>query len=457
MNNPKLVAVLDFLEANDIKVAFMVHEDHGLAGENEAGRPAAIKSAYEHVEKMAAVFRAYPKINFVWAHTGIGRFVRANDHMVQVTVKGIIKQVPQQIAVLYKILETSPNVTFDLSWNDVTQNYADSPLLREYLVDLILEYPEHFKYGSDTVKPVNSAEYNQALYTASPVLVELALRDKEALWKVVSANSTRLFDAGAASVARWTRANLNNPKALAEMDARNATLARLRAEMRKQARVEFDKFVDKIVAEFGPGGKPLPSGNPGVFPALYELLPNGHDHPALTPNPKHGQVGTGTSGGHENSKRGSHPIATKASNKQIATAGASTAIASAAVAAGYGSIGAYTNSAAFAFRGLLQVLRVIWPKIGTEDLRIAWEEIFEEGDVTPDGRDAFVSRILNAAGPLKISEKQRAQVVFVTNQFWANYQALVPICQLTPMRRKPRASTRSWRRLVFIRSQSTAS
>jgi hypothetical protein len=442
LTDPKLAQWLDFLAANNIKSPIVMHEDWGHAGLNDPGRPAPVKMAYENLPKIVQVFgqTKYRNLNVIFAHTGIGRYVRPNDRLVDVTVTNktgqkVVRHVPEHIAMLYEITEQVPNARFDISWNDATQAYADNPALRDALVDFIMDNQDHILFGSDTVKPVNTGHYNQGLNTAAPLFAAIARRPggRKALWKVLRGNSDDLLNAGAASVVEWTHKNLNDPTALRQMDKRNQTLASARHQMLADARAEFNKWFDKLQAI------PVPSlpNNPGFFPGFFESHPEVHDHgtdgdghdhqdnsetpaPREGANPAYGPVGRGTAGGYANEPKGSHPLATQAVNKnKIAAAAISTgAVAAGAVAVGH--ISGDADAAAFLGRGVLTALRALY----NEKLRLDWEEIFEEGHVTRENLDALVSRIFDAAPALKISDDQRALIIAAKEQFFQNYAYL---------------------------------
>jgi hypothetical protein len=139
VSNPKFKRWLDFLVAHNIMAPIVLHSDWGHAGLNEAGRPAAVQMAYENVPEIVRVFgdAKYRDLNVIFAHTGIGRYVRPNARLVEVsaidrsTGQRVTRHVPEHIAMLYLVAEKVPNAKFDISWNDVTQAYVDNPSLQK--------------------------------------------------------------------------------------------------------------------------------------------------------------------------------------------------------------------------------------------------------------------------------------------------------------------------------------
>jgi hypothetical protein len=427
ISNPKFKRWLDFLVAQKVKAPIVLHSDWGHAGLDEAGRAAAVHTAYENVPEIVQVFgqEKYRDLNVIFAHTGIGRYVRPNAALVEVSVidratgQRVTRHVPEHIAMIYQIAEKVPNAKFDISWNDVAQAYADNASLRTALVDFIIDNQDRILFGSDTVKPVNSGHYHQALYTAAPIFTEIARRDPEALWKLLRGNSEKLLNGGAASVADWTRKNLSDATALAAMDERNKVLAEHRATMLKGARADFDRWVAKFKAQ----GAPKPSDNPGFFPAFFMSHPDAHDHdpPLEGANPDYGPIGRGTPGGYVNEPPDMNPTAKKAARDNKVAAVTITAGASVAGAVATGHIGDHSDALAFMGRGAAITIRALY----TERLRLEWEQIFEEGHVTrKDIYNNFVNRIINAAGPLKLTPDKIVKIIGATEQLLANYAYL---------------------------------
>jgi hypothetical protein len=78
------------------------------------------------------------------------------------------------------------------------------------------------------------------------------------------------------------------------------------------------------------------------------------------------------------------------------------------------------NDAAFLARALLGLGRIVY----TENLRLEWETIYEQGVVTRPRLDAYITRLFEASPYLNITAAQRLQIAAATEQFWANYCGL---------------------------------
>src|SRR5262249_22395089 len=138
----------------------------------------------------------------VFAHTGIGRTSRGSDvqtpelefeyydgtydsNGVAVT-QNVTRGFSDHIEVLRFLKEMIPNLMFDFSWNDVTMNYIESPVLRDEFIDWVLEENPNLPkeqwnrfsivIGSDSVRPVFLEQKNQGINTFLPILAELARR-----------------------------------------------------------------------------------------------------------------------------------------------------------------------------------------------------------------------------------------------------------------------------------------
>jgi hypothetical protein len=443
LSDPKYIQFLRFLVAEGIEVGIVQHNDVGHIGLDGDGGPMAVKSAYENLPKTIRVygepeFRAlYP----ILAHTGLGRYLRPDNKLFEVTFldkitgQRVTRHVPMQIAVLYQMIEKIPNIRFDISWNDVTQAYVDNQALRDAFVDFIMNNPDRVLFGSDTVKPVNIGQYNQALATAAPLLAEIGRRPggKEVLWKVLRANAQEILDRGVASVARWLHNKVKDPEKLAQMDERNRILGEIRSKMSADARAGYDKWFDKFLAT------PIPAllDNPGFFPAFFESHPGVHDHGTnqdghhdhdviQTPparegaNPAFGPVGRGTTGGYANEPKGMNPKADKAISLNNKAAAAISGGVLAVGAAALGHVTGTADAAAFVARGVIGALKTFYG----EKQRLDWEEIFEEGHVTAENLNAFVNRIFASAPALGITEAKLVQIAGATEQFLANYSHL---------------------------------
>jgi predicted TIM-barrel fold metal-dependent hydrolase len=149
-----------------------------------------------------------PETIVIWAHTGLGRFVKPTaDHL----------------KIVSEILDRSPNWYVDLSW-DLIQSYivepeTGMPTLEEW-ARFVENYQDRVLWGSDSViftknkidkegRPIYGTEmpveeYNAVLSILDPLWSKLCHKVTR---KVRMDNHVRLFDAAAAKVRAWEKAN----------------------------------------------------------------------------------------------------------------------------------------------------------------------------------------------------------------------------------------------------------
>src|SRR4051812_2432380 len=175
--NPALDRILTF--AGETGLVVILHNDINTV-RPAAGRPA-------NFDDLKAVFRAHRDASIIWAHTGLGRFVKPTaDHP----------------SLLREILsgEDYAHVNFDISWDEVAKSIVGDASTLNAWVTLLQQYPDRFLFGSDTVAPKSQAEYLKA-YEAYQKLWERL--DAQTASKVKARNYERLFDAARLKVRTW--------------------------------------------------------------------------------------------------------------------------------------------------------------------------------------------------------------------------------------------------------------
>jgi hypothetical protein len=496
----------------------VIHNDWSNVGFDDAGRPGAVKGNAENFRKLIRVFSDpnYKDLNLIFAHTGIGRTSRGTDvpirleniqyHDAQGNLVTESRDFSNHVDLIKYMLERIPHAKFDISWNDVMQNYADAPQLGQQLMELIKQHPKAFFYGSDSVRPVTDGQLNQSLNTGLPLVADLVLQGpegREAAWRLYRGNFNDAVDAGYESSLKWAwkqwcdendvrppagmedsldYARLYGPKEIRDAIERWNELSDIRGRpdansasgytpgsMRDNAWKSFQAWADKVV-ELGPID-PSETKNPGFFPAYFRDHPDPHDHPHMAADTSNrnwlqkiiqdkilgqipGQRGRGTSGGYKNDpvnltpadkdpalananqtekdrEQHARDLANKAALTATAAGAVTVALSGGAVAGNFfdpqsglnpniSHVDANGNAVAFAVRGGLTALRALYDEAG----RFSREEIFEEGHVTRDGLDRFVSPIFRQAKEMGFSDQQLFNVAGATEQFWANFKYL---------------------------------
>ncbi|MBX2805386.1 MAG: DUF4781 domain-containing protein [Hyphomicrobiales bacterium] len=259
--------VLDVARETGIMV--LLHSDWSKHALDPEGRPTATKSAYEasHFETLIQAHEEQNLrgVNVVFAHTGIGRFVRPNDAPItrdvkivkwdfntgkEISSKTVSLTAPEHIHKMYQLIERVPNARFDMSWSDVSQAYMDSPTLRRAFVDFIVANPDRILFGSDSVKPVNDGHYHQTLKLVEPLLADVALQSPNALWKVLRGNYENVMHNAGHRVRVWTEGQLRDKPGSAEkiheMRDREAMLITIRRGMNREAVEEYAHWLHDL-------------------------------------------------------------------------------------------------------------------------------------------------------------------------------------------------------------------
>jgi hypothetical protein len=452
-------------------VTIVLHNDWSPYGLNAEGRPAPVKGDYENTPNLreAHSLQELRGLNIIFAHTGIGRFVRPDDTMRK---EGFVEVVdwdfqnrrergrrridlsehpmPEQIYQMYKMVEAVPNARFDISWNDVTQAYLDNPQLREGLIQFIIDNPSRVLFGSDAVKPVNKGHYYQALKTAEPIFAELAVRDPVALWQVLRGNFDEVMDSATNRVEAWTegqlRAQGGRDDDIKAMLARNEVLRGQRAVSRRGARMEYERWLGQLRANWsemtgrdvpdlramfvqrmgalpadasaGHNLPPRAARQDGVGPALYKALPQPEEQVWSAGGERDG---IGTPGGLRNRDPANNRSGALLTALQAGGGMAMISDLAHEIAGGMASNPARTgNDAAFAARALAILAKSLYG----ERRRLQWEAIFEDGVITRKGIDEFGSRIFAAKDALGLTDDQLLQVSAVLEQLYKNYTFL---------------------------------
>ena len=185
LHNPALDKLLDF--AGEVGLVAILHNDINTV-RPAAGRPA-------HFDDLKAVLRNHKTTSIIWAHTGLGRFVKPTaDH----------------IDLLREILGSAEfsHVNFDISWDEVAKwIVADEASLGAW-AQLLNDYPDRFLFGSDAVAPKTQADHLKTYEVYRPLWERL---DEATAVKVKAKNFERIFDEARAKVRAWEARNASGP------------------------------------------------------------------------------------------------------------------------------------------------------------------------------------------------------------------------------------------------------
>lgn len=178
--NPALDKILAF--AGEAGLVVILHNDINTV-RPAPGRPA-------HFDDLTAVLRAHKGTTIIWAHTGLGRFVKPTaDH----------------VDLLREILcsDEFSHVNFDLSWDEVAKWIVADDATLDAWVKLLQQYPDRFLFGSDTVAPKTQADYLKTYDAYEKLWARL---DAQTADKIKVKNFARIFDAARMKVRTWEAA-----------------------------------------------------------------------------------------------------------------------------------------------------------------------------------------------------------------------------------------------------------
>ena len=169
---------------SEVGLVAILHCDVNTVRATAGDRPA-------HFDDLKTLLKAHQGASIIWAHTGLGRFVKPTDN---------------HISLLKEMLDDPElkHINFDVSWDEVAKYItADEPTTKAW-ADLFMAYPDRFLFGTDTVAPANQEKYLGPYNDYKPVW---KLLDKKTLDLVTVGNYVRIFDAANAKVRAWEKKN----------------------------------------------------------------------------------------------------------------------------------------------------------------------------------------------------------------------------------------------------------
>jgi hypothetical protein len=182
LRNPALDRILTF--AGEAGLVVILHNDINTV-RPAPGRPA-------NFDDLKTVFRAHKDTSIIWAHTGLGRFVKPTaDHA----------------DLLREMLGSDDfsHVNFDIAWDEVAKWIVADDATLDAWVTLLEQYPDRFLFGSDAVAPRSQADYLKAFNAYQKLWARL---DSGTAGKVKSKNFERIFDAARQKVRTWEAAHV---------------------------------------------------------------------------------------------------------------------------------------------------------------------------------------------------------------------------------------------------------
>jgi hypothetical protein len=295
--------------------------------------------------------------------------------------------------------QVAPRVRFDISWNDVGERYVKEPALLKHLVKFIQDNPDAVLFGTDTVKPVNKAQYQQAFHTLYPLYMELARgpNGKDLLWNLLRGNYDEVLGKAQEGTRLQTETELTGKVSARRLEEMNKTIDRLeagRTKLGKLGREVFDEVLDAWLAT-NPGKTNTELGGPVNLPAR-----------ALAPR----------SSGADVSKQSLSQRGTGAGNA-LDTGWLETGVR---IFAGAGLALTAFSDALLPAVSIARQAGFLVKLSYKEFVRLSWEAIFEDGKVVGDQRrniDIFFKRIERAAKLIGADEARLPQIAEATARY----------------------------------------
>jgi hypothetical protein len=181
LRNPALDRILSF--AGEVGLVVVLHNDINTV-RPAPGRPA-------NFDDLKDVLRAHKETAIIWAHTGLGRFVKPTaDH----------------VELLREMLSSDEysHVHFDISWDEVAKWIVTDDATLDTWVTLLNQYPDRFLFGSDAVAPKSQADYLKAYDAYQKLWERLEVSTAN---KVKVENFERIFDSAREKVRAWEAAH----------------------------------------------------------------------------------------------------------------------------------------------------------------------------------------------------------------------------------------------------------
>ncbi len=146
----------------------------------------------DHYEDLKDLLRRHPGATIIWAHTGLGRYVKPSEQHVEL-IDALLSD------------EDFSHVYTDISW-DLVNEYmvADESTIEEWTA-LFNKHPTRFLFGSDSVAPSSWEGYNKSYEIMQPIWEKLT---DDTMHRLTRGNYEALFDAAIPRVRAWERAAL---------------------------------------------------------------------------------------------------------------------------------------------------------------------------------------------------------------------------------------------------------
>ena len=180
IEDPALGKILDFAAQTGLVVILHCDVDAMISHNKE--KPTFLKA-------LDKLFKKHSKTKIIWAHSGLGRYVKARE---------------KHTLWLNSLLKRHSNLFIDISWDVVAKQFFKGNALSNQWKSILTKYSNRILFGSDVVSPT-SQKYENILKLYDKIWRELP---DTAVKNITYRNYKKLFNEARAKVRSWERKNL---------------------------------------------------------------------------------------------------------------------------------------------------------------------------------------------------------------------------------------------------------
>ncbi len=177
LEDPALGLILEF--AAEAGLVVILHSDIDAMLSNNDQEPTYLKS-------LEYLFSKHQNTKIIWAHTGLGRYVKARKEHTQF---------------VSNLLDRYKNLFVDISWDIVIDQFFEDRYLHHQWKTFLTDYATRILFGTDTVAP-SLADYEKTLHSYERIWQELA---EESVQDITYNNYKKIFDEARLRVRLWER------------------------------------------------------------------------------------------------------------------------------------------------------------------------------------------------------------------------------------------------------------
>ena len=144
-------------------------------------------------DALKRLFRRHPKTHIIWAHTGLGRYVKARK---------------KHTLWLSSLLKSHPRLYVDISWDVVARQFFGNMKLASTWKTFLENHSNKILFGSDIVAP-NPKKYSDIKSLYAKIWRDLSA---DAVDNILYNNYVRLFDKARIRVRTWEKKQLAKKK-----------------------------------------------------------------------------------------------------------------------------------------------------------------------------------------------------------------------------------------------------